>query len=64
LSDRGLAALESVTQADGLAKVFQLLRAQGTLIRHTGGGLRISIGTAAENQRTLANFQQVLGSKA
>ncbi|MEN8447015.1 MAG: aminotransferase class I/II-fold pyridoxal phosphate-dependent enzyme, partial [Cyanobacteria bacterium J06555_13] len=63
LSDRGLAALSLVEQSDGLAQLFQLLRAKGTLVRHTGGGLRISIGTASENQRTLANLQQVLGSK-
>ena len=63
LSDRGLAALSVTQQSDGLIKMFELLRAKGTLIRHTGGGLRISIGTAAENQRTLANLQQVLGSK-
>lgn len=61
LSDRGLLALAVTEQAAGLAKLFKLLRSQGTLIRHTGGGLRISIGTAAENQRTLANLQQVLG---
>jgi histidinol-phosphate aminotransferase len=29
------------------------LKSQGTLIRHTGGGLRITIGSPAENQRTL-----------
>ncbi|MEL6815792.1 MAG: histidinol-phosphate transaminase, partial [Cyanobacteria bacterium J06598_3] len=63
LSDRGLAALTVANQSDGLAKLFTALRAKGTLIRHTGGGLRISIGTATENQRTLANLQQVLGSK-
>ncbi len=63
LSPKGLAALEANGQADGLAKTFQQLKAKGTLIRHTGGGLRISIGTAAENQRTLANFKQVFGYK-
>ncbi len=63
LSDRGLATLESTTQADGLAQLFQRLRTRGTLTRYTGGGLRISIGTAAENQRTIANLQQVLGLK-
>ncbi len=63
LSDRGLAALTVTNQADGLVKMFEQLRASGTLIRHTGGGLRISIGTAAENERTLTNLQQVLGSK-
>lgn len=60
LSDRGLTALEETDQDKGLAKLFQKLKAKGTLIRHTGGGLRISIGTAAENQRTLTNFQRVL----
>lgn len=63
LSDRALAALGVTKQADGLVKMFEQLRASGTLIRHTGGGLRISIGTAAENNRTLANLQQVLCSK-
>ena len=63
LSDRGQAALGVNQQADGLAKVLDRLRASGTLIRHTGGGLRISIGTAEENQRTLTNLQQALGSK-
>ena len=63
LSDRGLATLEVNHPSDGLAKMFQLLKAKGTLIRHTGGGLRISIGTAAENTRTLANIQQALELK-
>ena len=61
LSDRGLANLEATSQSEGLTKTFQKLRAQGTLIRHTGGGLRISIGTAAENQRTLTNLQHAIG---
>lgn len=60
LSDRGLAALKISQQADGLHEIFTRLRGKGTLIRHTGGGLRISIGTAAENQRTLVNMQQAL----
>ena len=64
LSDRGLAALGSTEQADGLTELFRRLRAQGTLTRYTGGGLRVSIGTAAENQRTLAHLQQVLALKA
>lgn len=64
LSDRGLAALEVTQQEEGLIKMLEQLRAKGTLIRHTGGGLRISIGTATENSRTLANLQQVLGSKS
>lgn len=62
LSDRALTHLAVQNQAEGLTKITKLLRAQGTLIRHTGGGLRISIGTAVENQRTLANLQQTLDS--
>lgn len=36
-----------------LAQIMQALKQQGTLIRHTGGGLRITVGTPVENQRTL-----------
>ncbi|NJM99066.1 MAG: histidinol-phosphate transaminase [Phormidesmis sp. RL_2_1] len=57
LSEHGLATLGVSEQAQGLSILFEQLKANGTLIRNTGGGLRISIGTAAENQRTLANLQ-------
>jgi len=40
-----------------LADWFDYLKAQGTLIRHTGGGLRITVGSPAENQRTLSRIQ-------
>ncbi|NJN73411.1 MAG: histidinol-phosphate transaminase [Limnothrix sp. RL_2_0] len=43
-------------QEPQLAQLVTDLKAQGTLIRHTGGGLRISVGTPAENQRTLIRF--------
>lgn len=36
-----------------LNEIMQTLKQQGTLIRHTGGGLRITVGTPEENQRTL-----------
>ncbi|MBE9061873.1 aminotransferase class I/II-fold pyridoxal phosphate-dependent enzyme [cf. Phormidesmis sp. LEGE 11477] len=64
LRDRALAHIGATSQEEGLNKVCQRLLTRGTRIRHTGGGLRISIGTAAENQRTLANFLQVIGEKA
>lgn len=41
-----------------LAAICQALKDQGTLIRHTGQGLRISIGTPEENQRTIARFKK------
>ncbi len=43
-----------------LAEILQRLKAKGTMIRHTGGGLRISVGTPDENQRLLERLQQVL----
>jgi len=42
-----------------LSQIAQELKAQGTLIRHTGGGLRITIGTPEENQRTLERLQSL-----
>jgi len=41
----------SESQADRLQHIFQQLKAQGTLVRYTGGGLRITVGTPEENAR-------------
>ncbi|MCC0176324.1 histidinol-phosphate transaminase [Waterburya agarophytonicola K14] len=41
-----------------LAKVTASLKAEGTLIRHTGGGLRITVGTPQESDRTLARLEK------
>ena len=38
---------------------MQRLKTQGTLIRHTGGGLRITIGTSEENQRTVERIKGI-----
>jgi histidinol-phosphate aminotransferase len=43
-----------------LADLTAKLREKGTLIRHTGGGIRITVGTAAENQRTLQRLKEQL----
>ncbi|MEM8640776.1 MAG: histidinol-phosphate transaminase [Cyanobacteria bacterium P01_G01_bin.54] len=43
-----------------LAQFTQALKTQGTLLRHTGGGWRITVGTPAENQRTLTRLREVL----
>lgn len=43
-----------------LGEIVQQLKARGTLIRHTGGGLRITVGTPEENQRTLERLQAVI----
>lgn len=42
-----------------MAELVAQLKIQGTSIRHTGGGLRISIGTPAENDRTVARISQL-----
>ncbi|MCY7383923.1 MAG: histidinol-phosphate transaminase [Microcoleus sp. CAN_BIN18] len=41
-------------------QIMQQLKAQGTLIRHTGGGLRITVGTPDENQRTCDRIGEIL----
>ena len=42
--------------------ILDRLREEGTLIRYTGGGLRITIGDAAMNQRTSDRLKTVLSS--
>ncbi len=48
--------LKGMDSNSRLATICQTLKEQGTLIRHTGNGLRISIGTPEENQRTIERF--------
>ncbi len=43
-----------------MTKLVSQLKIQGTLIRHTGGGLRISIGYPAENDRTSSRISSHL----
>jgi histidinol-phosphate aminotransferase len=43
-----------------MAELVVKLKSRGTSIRHTGGGLRISIGSPAENQRTGSRMTQLL----
>ena len=50
-------------QDELLAKIVQNLKTQGTLIRHTGGGLRITIGTESENDRTLERLMEVMSNE-
>jgi histidinol-phosphate aminotransferase len=46
--------------SQNLEQLTEQLRQQGTIIRHTGGGLRITIGTPDENARTLARLKTAL----
>ncbi|MEG3976947.1 histidinol-phosphate transaminase, partial [Microcoleus sp. herbarium8] len=41
-------------------EIMQQLKAHGTLIRHTGGGLRITVGSPEENQRTRDRIGAIL----
>ena len=51
--------LDTESQNTKLAAITTKLKNQGTLIRHTGGGLRITVGTAAENTRTITRLALV-----
>jgi histidinol-phosphate aminotransferase len=53
-----LQAEEGLDPDTTMAELVAQLKRQGTLIRHTGGGLRITIGSPAENQRTLDRLSQ------
>lgn len=48
------------SSATTLQNLHQQLKNYGTLVRQISGGLRITIGTPAENQRTLNHIQAVL----
>ncbi|PZD72552.1 Histidinol-phosphate aminotransferase [Acaryochloris thomasi RCC1774] len=48
------------SSAEATAKLAQDLKRQGTSIRHTGGGLRITVGSPEENQRTISRIQIAL----
>ncbi len=41
-------------------QIMQQLKERGTLIRHTGGGLRITVGSPEENQRTCDRLAAIL----
>ena len=51
--DRNLAETEH-------KQIMQQLKERGTLIRHTGGGLRITVGSPEENQRTVDRIAAIL----
>ena len=43
-----------------LKQIMQQLKTKGTLVRHTGGGLRITVGRPEENQRTVERLFSIL----
>ena len=50
--------ISSDSQDSILAKLTASLKTEGTLIRHTGGGLRITIGTPEESDRAIGRLQK------
>ncbi len=55
------ARIPAVDRPDlAMAELVVKLKQMGTSIRHTGGGLRISIGAPAENERTGARMRKLL----
>ena len=59
LTDEGLKLMGKSSQDEGLNNLMQQLKSQGTLIRHSGGGLRITVGTPEENQRTVERIKGI-----
>ncbi|GFZ98898.1 histidinol-phosphate transaminase [Okeania sp. KiyG1] len=63
LTDKWLNLLgENLSQEEGLNNLMQQLKNQGTLIRHTGVGLRITVGTPEENQRTIERIKGIFSA--
>jgi histidinol-phosphate aminotransferase len=50
----------SISIENVLINLTQKLREIGTLVRHTGGGIRITVGSPEENSRTLIRIKTVL----
>lgn len=48
------------TDESSIEAVFHALKAQGTLVRSIANGLRITVGTSAENQRTIDRLTATL----
>ncbi|GAB4342665.1 MAG: histidinol-phosphate transaminase [Cyanophyceae cyanobacterium] len=45
---------------EAMAALTARLKEEGTLIRHTGGGLRITVGSPEENARTVARMRRLV----
>lgn len=41
-------------------ELMQKLKAKGTLVRHTGGGIRLTVGSPEENSRTIERLQELI----
>jgi len=55
-------ASETLSTSDALTRLAEELKALGTLVRHTGGGIRITVGSTDENMRSLHRLKQVIAN--
>jgi histidinol-phosphate aminotransferase len=51
--------LQQENREQRLKEIVEKLKSKGTLIRHTGGGLRITVGSQSENKRTIVGFSEI-----
>ncbi|MBR8826567.1 MAG: histidinol-phosphate transaminase [Gomphosphaeria aponina SAG 52.96 = DSM 107014] len=52
--------LRLTTDSIELNQLSAALKTAGTLVRHTGGGIRITVGSPPENTRTIQRIEQIL----
>lgn len=55
-----VSATRSDSEDNGMRSLATHLKERGTLVRYTGDGLRITVGTPGENQHTLERLHEIL----
>ncbi|MGK7926700.1 MAG: histidinol-phosphate transaminase [Spirulina sp.] len=55
-----ISSTPSDSEDKGMRSLARHLKERGTLVRYTGVGLRITVGTPAENQHTLERMHEIL----
>ncbi|MGQ4645918.1 histidinol-phosphate transaminase [Lyngbya aestuarii] len=53
---------DKASSYDTLTRIAGEMKAKGTLLRHTGGGLRLTVGSTEENTRTLQRLEEIIAS--
>ncbi|MBP0016290.1 MAG: histidinol-phosphate transaminase [Cyanobacteria bacterium SBLK] len=55
-----ISSTRSDTEDKGMRSLAEHLKDRGTLVRYTGEGLRITVGTTGENQHTLERLHEIV----
>ncbi|MEM9543785.1 MAG: histidinol-phosphate transaminase [Cyanobacteria bacterium P01_E01_bin.42] len=55
-----ISSTRSDSEDKGMKSLAEQLKARGTLVRYSGSGLRITVGTLGENQHTLERLHEIL----